>query len=41
MAFEHTSVLLYETVDGLNVRTASMLTQRWAEADMPLRCADV
>ena len=41
-AFEHTSVLLHETVDGLTSdRTAFMLTQRWAEADMLLKCADV
>ena len=29
MAFEHVSVLLNETVDGLN-----------AEADMPMKCAE-
>ena len=40
MAFNHTSVLLKETVDGLNVRPDGIyVTLRWEAEDMPLKYA--
>ena len=38
MAFEHVSVLLHETVDGLNVKPDGIYVDaRWVEADMHMK----
>lgn len=42
MAFEHVSVLLNETVDGLNVKPDGVYVDcyAWRQADMPMKCAE-
>ena len=41
MEFKHKSVLLNETIDGLNIKPDGIYVDGTVEADMHTKCADV